>query len=117
MQFREMLVVILIIGSASDTMAAQSWRCTGDQSVGFEKKGQAWQDAHLKPSAKYVVKPLPKEYYQYLSGPFLELKYGAFEFGKAGPAYCARDYLYKETWRCGGNFLFNKDTLRFLRYF
>jgi len=117
MHFRQILVVILIIGSVPDVAAAQSWLCTGDQSVGFAKKGDAWQVAPFKPSAKYVVRPLPKEYHQYLSGPLLELKYGAFEFGKAGPAYCRHDFLYKDTWVCGEGFYFNRTTLRFLHFF
>jgi hypothetical protein len=106
----------LILGSVVHAEAQQSWLCTADDAAGFSKNGGDWKITRFKPSMKFLVKPLPEELHQYLSGEELKLKYGAFEFGKGGPRYCRPHWLYEETWDCSG-FYFNKTTLRFLNFF
>lgn len=107
------LVLVGFAAPATGTVAGTtSWLCTGDQAVGFANKGGEWQIAQFRPSGKYVIKPLPDELVRYSP----ELKYGATEFGKAGPGYCRPHFLYPDVWDCG-IITFSKSTLRFMHMF
>lgn len=107
----------LLIMTAEFAIAQGSWLCTGDDATGFVARDGSWSVSRFKPDKKYIVRPLPEEFHKYLSERQMQLRYGAQEFGKAGPAYCEINRPWSKTWVCGGDFYFNSDTLRFMHFF